>query len=124
MIKGIGTDLVSILRIEQALEKHGERFARKVLSSNECEAFFSHKRQANFLAKRFAAKEAAVKALGTGFTQGVGWKDIELSHDSNGRPILSLSNGALDRFNKLGGTQILLSLSDEVSLVVAYVVID
>ena len=124
MIKGIGTDLVAIDRIEQALAKHGERFAKKILSATECEQFFLQKNRANFLAKRFAAKEAAAKALGTGFVHGVGWKDIELSHDLYGKPELNLSNGALDRFNEVGAKQVLLSLSDDASLVIAYVVIE
>lgn len=124
MIKGIGTDLVSIPRIEKALFKHGNRFAKKILSHEEYLEFLLSKRKANFLAKCFAAKEAAAKALGTGFAKGVGWKDLKLTHNDHGKPELSLSSGALKRFESLKAKQILLSLSDEVSLVMAYVVIE
>lgn len=124
MIKGIGADLVSIPRIEQALAKHGERFAEKILTTNEYKSFLSSKQKYNFLAKRFAAKEAAVKALGTGFSQGIGWKDIGLSHDEHGKPELCFINKALERYKKLEAEQVLISISDEESLVIAYVIIE
>tara|TARA_R110002072_G_scaffold89737_8_gene200968 strand:- start:22791 stop:23165 length:375 start_codon:yes stop_codon:yes gene_type:complete len=124
MIKGIGTDLVSILRIEQVLSKHGERFAAKILGSEEYKQFHLSKRKLNFLAKRFAAKEATAKALGTGFSKGISWKDIQLAHNDHGKPELILTDGALDRFESLGAEQLLISLSDEASLIIAYVIIE
>lgn len=124
MIKGIGTDLVSVPRIERVLERHRDRFANKILGCDEYQEFQKCKHRANFLAKRFAAKEAAAKALGTGFSKGVSWKDIQVMHNEHGRPELSLSNGALKRFLSIRGEQILLSLSDEEPLVIAYVIIE
>lgn len=124
MIKGIGTDIVSITRIENALARHGDRFAKRILGPDEYSSFVTHKQQANFLAKRFAAKEAVAKALGTGFANGVSWQDIQLSHYDSGQPKVSLSNAALAHFNKLKGEQVLISLSDELELVSAYVIFE
>lgn len=124
MIKGIGTDLVSVERIEKALEKHGERFSKRILSADEYEALLVHDRPSNFLAKRFATKEAAAKALGTGFSNGVSWQDIRLDHYPSGKPKIVLTNKALALFNEMGCQQILLSLSDEEALVSAFVVIE
>lgn len=124
MIKGIGTDLVSVERIEKALEKHGERFAKRILSSDEYIEFTSSTRPSNFLAKRFATKEAVAKALGTGFSQGVSWQDIQLDHYPSGQPKVVLFNVALDFFQKKGCHQLLLSLSDEIPYISAFVVIE
>lgn len=123
MIKGIGTDLVSVKRIENSLDRHGERFAKKILGPQEILDFPASKRKTNFLAKRFAAKEAVAKALGTGFANGIRWQDIQLDHLATGQPVIMLSNQALDRFNSLAAKQIMISLSDEEDLVIAYVII-
>ena len=90
----------------------------------EYEAFVAHARPSNFLAKRFATKEAAAKALGTGFSKGVGWRDIQLEHYPSGQPKIVLANKALEIFNQMHCQQILISLSDEESLVSAFVVIE
>tara|TARA_R110001592_G_scaffold138511_4_gene357685 strand:- start:76335 stop:76709 length:375 start_codon:yes stop_codon:yes gene_type:complete len=124
MIKGIGTDLVSVKRIEKVLEKQGERFAKRILGPDEYKDYLAHARPANFLAKRFASKEATVKALGTGFSNGITWKDVQLDHLSTGQPTVVLSNAALELYKSKGCQQILLSLSDEESLVSAFVVIE
>jgi len=124
MIKGIGTDLVSIERIEKALDKYGERFAKRILAPDEYKTFVDHARPSNFLAKRFATKEAVAKALGTGFSNGVSWQDIQLEHYQSGQPRVVLMNRALELFNEMGCQQILLSLSDEEGLVSAFVVIE
>lgn len=124
MIKGVGTDLVSVERIEKALEKHGERFAKRILTPEEFSVFSEHSRPSNFLAKRFATKEAVVKALGTGFSKGVSWQDIQLQHYSSGQPKVVLSNMALEIFQSMGCEQILLSLSDELPFISAFVVIE
>jgi holo-[acyl-carrier protein] synthase len=124
MIKGIGTDLVSVIRIEKALEKHGERFAKRILAPDEYQEFSVHTRPANFLAKCFATKEATAKALGTGFSKGVSWQDIQLGHFPSGQPKVVLTNVALQIFTTKNCQQTLLSLSDEESLVSAFVVIE
>lgn len=124
MIKGIGTDLVSVVRIEKALDKHGERFAKRILSADEYVGFLNHPRPSNFLAKRFATKEATAKALGTGISEGINWQDIQLEHYPSGKPKVVLTNKALEYFNDMGCQQILLSLSDEEPFVSAFVVIE
>ena len=88
MIVGIGTDLVKISRITSLHEKQGERFARRILSELEWEEFAATKQKNHFLAKRFAVKEAAAKALGMGFRQGIEYKDIAVLHDELRCPIL------------------------------------
>ena len=80
MIKGIGTDLVRTSRIANSLERFGERFAEKILASREMTDFKSSKDKVKFLSKRFAAKEAVAKALGTGMGAGVHFKSIEVTH--------------------------------------------
>ncbi len=124
MIKGIGTDLVSIKRIEKALKKHGARFAERILGASEYQAFLEHPRSANFLAKSFATKEAVVKAFGTGFTNGISWQDIQLEHLPTGQPTVGLSGKALDRYKAMGCEQILLSLSDDEGFVTAFVIVE
>ena len=104
MIIGIGNDLIDIGRIEKTLERFGERFIRRVFTDIEI-AKAERRRGAglyiNTLAKRFAAKEAASKALGTGFSQGVFMKDIGVVNDMAGRPTLQLTGGALKRLEVL-----------------------
>lgn len=123
---GIGTDLVAIARLERAWQRHGERFARRLLSGGEWDEFqvLAEIRRSPFLAKRFAAKEAAAKALGTGFRFGIGWRQIEVSHDSAGKPILTLHLAARERFRALGGRRIHLSLSDTAEHALAFVVLE
>ena len=122
-VLGVGTDLVDVLRIEQSISKQGARFAQRILSENECSEYEHAKRKDVFLAKRFAIKEAVAKALGTGFSEGVSWRDIELSHDTLGRPLAHLCGGALSRFEVLGAESLHVSLSDEGHLVSAFAVL-
>ena len=125
MIYGIGTDIVDIRRIKAAINKFGERFANRVLSSEEREEYgsLSIGEQPRFLAKRFAVKEAAAKALGTGFREGVVLKNFSLSHDELGKPLLLLSGRAetISEIQQLDGRYI--SLSDEKNYVIAYVIL-
>lgn len=118
----IGTDLVTIGRIEKVFLRHKKRFAEKILSTKELKEFELAKAPVNFLAKRFAAKEAAVKALGTGFADGVSFKDIILEHDSMGAPLLKLEGkfALIASLKKLSNWQI--SLSDNETMVLAFVV--
>jgi holo-[acyl-carrier protein] synthase len=123
MIKGVGTDLVKIDRITRSLEKNGDRFAERILSKEELKRFKSSAMQDNFLAKRFAIKEAVSKALGTGISSGISWKDIELSHLDSGQPIVVLYHKAKERLNDLKAETIHVSLSDESGLVSAFAII-
>lgn len=121
MIFGIGTDIVSVPRMAQNLERYGARFAARILTPEELEEFQAAARPAHFLAKRFAAKEAAAKALGTGFSDGLFLSHIGVTHDGRGRPMLRFSGRALALLNELGIGESHLSLADEQELAIAFV---
>ncbi len=121
MIYGIGTDIVKIARIEAALARHGERFARRILAAGEWADFQQTSRPAPLLAKRFAAKEATAKAFGTGFSQGLTLQDIVVEHDPNGCPRLRLEGKAAELCARHGITRWLISLADERDYAVAFV---
>ncbi len=121
MIIGVGTDLLDIRRIGKALERT-PRLAERILTPPELEQFRSSSRPVNYLAKRFAAKEAAVKALGTGIGRGISWQHFTITYDSAGRPLLQLHGGALEKAEQLGVRQIHLSYSDEADHIVAFAV--
>lgn len=133
MIVGVGCDIVDIKRIEEALERFGEQFEQRSFTPAEREqanrrnsAGKHHK--AATLAKRFAAKEACAKALGTGFTQGISWQDIEVGNTDSGAPTLTLSGGAarvLGEKLPAGMKAVLhVSLADDYPLAQAYVMIE
>lgn len=123
-IVGLGTDIAEIERIEKALSRSGEAFAARILSESELETFYALKQKGRFLAKRFAAKEAASKALGTGIAHGVTFHDFIVSNDENGKPILTLNNKAKELSESMGVTSIHLSISDERNYAVATVVME
>lgn len=122
MIVGVGTDLVEIGRIQKSLDRFPERFVRKVLSSDELIQFEKEKHSISFVAKRFAAKEAVAKALGTGMRGGVHFPLIEVVHDHRGKPGVKLYGKALERADTLGINRWHLSLSDERQHALAFVV--
>ncbi|MGL4191195.1 MAG: holo-ACP synthase [Vibrio sp.] len=124
MIVGLGTDITEIERVEKALARSGENFARRILTDAEFEQFQSLQRQGRFLAKRFAAKEAASKALGTGIAQGVTFHDFTISNDALGKPLLSLSGKAAQLAALLEVRSIHLSLSDERRYAMATVIFE
>lgn len=124
MISGIGTDIVDVRRMAENLTKHGERFAKRILSASEFDEFSSQNNQAAFLAKRFAAKEATVKALGTGFRDGISMTHIAVTHDHLGKPMLNFSSVALEFFQKQNVISSHLSIADEKDFAVAYVVLE
>lgn len=121
MIIGLGTDIVAISRIEAALERT-PKLAERVLTPTELNEWQSSKQPARFLAKRFAAKEAAVKALGTGIGRGVGWQQLEVSKNELGKPLLCVSGTAAEIAADLGVAHWHLSYSDEMEYVVAQVI--
>lgn len=127
MIVGIGNDICDIRRIEKTLERFGERFLDKVFTPEERRKAFSRAHPARTLAKRFAAKEALSKALGTGFRSGVHMKDIGVVNAPTGRPTLSLSKGALRRLEALVppgySARIDVTLTDEYPLAEAVVIV-
>jgi holo-[acyl-carrier protein] synthase len=121
MIKGVGTDLVDVARIQRSLDRFGERFARKILSETEL-AKFAKQPTASFLAKRFAAKEAVSKALGTGMRAGVHFSMIEVGHKSSGQPTVVLYDMAAERAQVLEIDAWHISISDEKDHALAFVV--
>ena len=121
MIFGIGTDIVHINRMRDSLEKYGDKFARRILTDREFSEFAEKQNKPAFLAKRFAAKEATAKAMGTGFSNGLSLHHIGVKNDEAGKPVLEFLNVA-DKFlqdNKI--KQMHLSLADEKDYAVAFV---
>jgi len=127
MILGIGSDLVDVRRIEEVIARHGERFIARVFTATERARAERRARRAETYAKRFAAKEACAKALGTGMRAGVFWRDMGVVNLPSGRPTLKLTGGALARLQAItpAGCQarIDLSITDEGPLAQAFVVI-
>ena len=123
MIVGIGTDIVQIERISASLDRLGDAFARRVLTDTEFNRFQDSKQPAAFLAKRFAAKEAASKALGTGIGK-VSFQHIEVSNDELGAPLLSFSGYGAELQQSKRITRLHLSLSDEKESAIAFVVLE
>jgi holo-[acyl-carrier protein] synthase len=120
----IGTDILAVQRIEAVQKRLGDKFMRRILTATEQEEYRDAALPNRLLAKRFAAKEAVAKALGTGIGRGVSWQDIEIGHDSHGSPLVHLRGGALAVAAELGGSRVALSLSDEADYVVAFAVLD
>ncbi|EHH1024327.1 TPA: holo-ACP synthase [Vibrio parahaemolyticus] len=123
-ILGLGTDIAEIERIEKALGRSGEPFALRILSEDEMAKFSQLKQQGRYLAKRFAAKEAASKALGTGIAQGVTFHDFTVSNDELGKPVLMLSGVAKKMAQTMGVNHVHLSISDERHYAVATVILE
>lgn len=124
MIFGIGTDIVRVARMRRDLDRFGERFAERILTASELREYRQNANQANFLARRFAAKEAAAKALGTGFSHGVQLHDIEVTHDAQGKPLLEFSGRAREFLKEKKISIAHISLSDEQDHAVAFVTLE
>jgi holo-[acyl-carrier protein] synthase len=110
-VVGIGTDIVECLRIAQMIERHAEQFINRVFTQHEIEYCRARKQATQHFAGRWAAKEAVLKALGTGWRRGIGWRDIEVRRDSAGRPTVALRGGVRDVVESLGVGKVLLSIS-------------
>lgn len=124
MIVGTGVDIAETSRIEEALSRHGERFARRIFTPDEmvyCESF---KNKAERYAARFAAKEAAFKALGTGWREGIRWVDVEVTHLPSGKPELVLTGRALKVAQELQVSRASVSISHSDRYVVAHVILE
>lgn len=124
MIVGIGTDLVEIQRIEKALARFGERFAQRILIEHELERFRRHRKPVAWLAKRFAAKEAFSKAMGTGIRFPVNWHNVSVDNAKSGKPVLHYSDRLTMLMNQRGITCAHISLTDEINLAFAFVVLE
>ena len=123
MIYGIGTDIVRLERIENTLARFGEHFVRRLLLPEEEEQYRRHHRKARFLAMRFAGKEAVVKALGTGFSDGMWIRDVGIVQDRRGKPGIIYSPRGRALCERMGVGEGHVSLTDEAGLVVAVAVL-
>ncbi len=131
MIVGLGTDIVEIARIADKVPAAGDEaalvkcpLAKRVLTQAEMEIFVASSQPGRYLAKRFAAKEAAAKALGTGIGRGVSFQHIEISNDVNGAPLIAFQGGAAERLSLLGGSRAHLSIADEKQYATATVILE
>jgi holo-[acyl-carrier protein] synthase len=124
MIRGVGVDIVKVDRIEQAVERWGYRFLKRIFTAAEIERCQQRARPAQCLALRFAAKEAFAKALGLGMRKGLRWRDIEVVHDHLGKPDLLLHNQAQRLLEAMEASRTWLSLSDERESALAVVVLE
>lgn len=128
MIIGIGSDLIDIRRVEKSLERFGERFTQRCFTEIERKKSDGRKNRAASYAKRFAAKEACSKALGTGLAQGVFWKDMGVANLPSGAPTMRLTGGAAERLAKLvpsGHDAVIhLTITDDFPLAQAFVIIE
>ncbi|MEW6440752.1 MAG: holo-ACP synthase [bacterium] len=123
MIRGIGVDVVEVDRIARILGGNGhERFLARVYTSAELQYCVGKARRTEHLAARFAAKEAVFKALGTGWSGGIGWKDVEVRNEATGLPRVFLHGKALEVFRERGGGKLLLSISHTSRVAVAHAV--
>jgi holo-[acyl-carrier protein] synthase len=121
VIFGVGTDIVQISRIRADLERYGDRFTKRVLTTTEYDEYRTNNMAAQFVAKRFAAKEAAVKALGIGFREGLSLRQIGVFHDGRGRPGLEFHGRALEFCREFGFTASHVSIADENEYAIAFV---
>lgn len=124
MIFGIGTDIVEVARIEASIGQFGDDFAKRILADSEFESYLHSQIKARFLAKRFAAKEAFSKALGTGLRAPATFQNICVSHDDLGKPVLLLANELQAFLDGKNITQTHISISDEKNLAAAFVVLE
>lgn len=127
MILGIGSDLVDIRRIEKVIARHGDRFIHRIFTETERSKAERRATRIDTYAKRFAAKEACSKALGTGFRNGVFFRDMGVVNLPSGRPTMQLTGGALDQLRRITPqgyeARIDVSLTDEYPIAQAFVVI-
>ncbi len=124
MIVGTGIDIAETARLGEALDRHGERFSRRIYTPQEiayCERF---KNKAERYAARFAAKEAAFKALGTGWREGIRWLDVEVTHQPSGKPELVLTGRAKEVAEQMGVSRTEVSISHADHYVVAQVIFE
>jgi holo-[acyl-carrier protein] synthase len=124
MILGIGTDLCEINRIEKALERFGERFAQRILVPSELDVFRRRRKRAPYLAKRFAAKEAFSKAMGTGIHFPVNWHNVWVVNNRAGAPALEFSKPLAALLKRRGIEKVHVSLTDEIGLASAFVILE
>jgi holo-[acyl-carrier protein] synthase len=124
MIVGSGIDIAEVLRIAEAIQRHGQRFLHRVFTEGEIAYCDSKANRIERYAARFAAKEAGMKALGTGWNHGVRWRDVEVCRQPGGRPTLAFHGKAAEFAAKLGTKNIALSLSHTAEQAIAQVILE
>jgi holo-[acyl-carrier protein] synthase len=124
MIAGIGVDLCEVDRMESAIARHGERLLARIYTEGERAYCESKPNRMERFAGRFAAKEAAMKAIGTGWSRGVGWRDFEVTRSPGGQPVIVFHGVARGIADKLGVTRALVSITHTRSLAMAQVVLE
>jgi holo-[acyl-carrier protein] synthase len=122
MVLGLGTDLIETRRVHESIERFGERFLQRIFTTGEIAYCSRKKNSAESFAARFAAKEAGAKALGTGISHGVNWKEFEVKREPSGRPTLHLSGRAAELAGAMGVRRLQLSLTHSRELAMAVVV--
>jgi holo-[acyl-carrier protein] synthase len=124
MIVGIGVDLVEIERIRAIHQRHGDRFVKRILTPAEAAYVLEHKDPAQRLSGRWAAKEAALKALGTGLAEGLSWRDLEILPDERGKPVLQLFGKARERAALLQAGRCHITITHSEGLALAQVILE
>jgi holo-[acyl-carrier protein] synthase len=124
MVLGLGTDLIEIERIEASVERFGERFLERVFTAGEIAYCMKKRQSAESFAARFAAKEAGAKALGTGISRGVSWREIEVRREMGQRPTLHFSGRAGELAKAMGVRSVQLTLSHSRTLAIAVVLVE
>lgn len=110
-VLGIGTDITECLRIAQMIERHGELFVDRVYTAEEIRYCQRRKQATQHFTGRWAAKEAVLKALGTGWRRGISWRDVEVQNEAGGRPAIVLRGGAREAADQMGVREVLISIS-------------
>jgi holo-[acyl-carrier protein] synthase len=124
MIVGTGIDIVEVARVAAAIERFGRRFLERVYTESEIRYCQSKHNVAERFAARFAAKEAALKAIGTGWNHGVGWKEVEVLREPGGRPTIGFAGKAAEFAERLGARRASLSLSHTAEQAIAHVILE
>ncbi len=124
MIFGIGTDVIELSRIQTTFERFGDHFVQRILMDEELELFHRSKQPLRFLAMRFAGKEAVVKAMGTGFAHGVWLRDVGITSNAWGRPLVIWSERGQRVCDRLGIGAAHVSLTDDAGLIIAFAVVE
>lgn len=124
MVLGLGIDVVEVKRLAGALRRHGERFARRVFTDRELGACDRRADRLQALAARFAAKEACLKALGTGWSRGLAFRQVEVIRASSGKPELHLHGPAADAASRLGVEKVHVSLTHQPATAAAVVILE
>jgi len=124
MIVGVGIDLVEIARIRNVYQRHPQRFVERILTPKEREYVLRHADPSARLAGRWAVKEAALKALGTGLARGIRWQDVEVLPDELGKPVLTLHGKARERAAELGATLFHATITHSQDLAMAQVILE